>query len=223
MMTTDQPEREPLRAFIVRNASWRRFNRHARVHRAGEKLYHVYLLEDGWIARVRTDRGGAAAFTALYIAGDVIGADALSGYAVADDFIALTSVRVRQVPLTVLRADAATDASLSLALAGLLARETVFLREALFAVGRQPSEARLCTFFLQTFQRLVGAGLTDPAATSFDLPLTQADLATATGLTSVHVNRVLKRLRERGWLKFHDGTVHLLNAEALQRHAQVTS
>lgn len=222
-MTTEQPERDSLRAFIVRNARRREFDRHAHVHRAGEKLGHVYLLEDGWLARIRTDRGGSAAFTALYIAGDVIGADALSGYAVTDDLIALTGVRVKQVPLTTLQADAATDASLALDLARLLARETVFLRVALFAVGRQPSDARLCTFFLQTFQRLVAAGLTNSAATSFDLPLTQADLAIATGLTSVHVNRVLKRLREWGWLEFRDGTARLLNPEALQRHAHVAS
>jgi len=222
-MTTDQRKKGPLREFIIRNANQRHFNRQARVHRAGEKLDHVYLLEDGWLARIRTDRDGSAAFTAMYIAGDVIGADALSGYAIVDDLIALTNVRVARVPLTALRARAATDASLALDLAGLLAKETIFLREALFAVGRQPSDARLCTFFVQTFHRLVAAGLADPAATSFDLPLTQADLATATGLTSVHVSRVLRRLREWEWLQFHNGTVHLLNTEALLRHAHVAS
>lgn len=222
-MTTEEPERQPLCAFIVRNANQRTFDRHAHVHRAGEKLSHVYLLEDGWLARIRTDRDGSAAFTAMYIAGDVIGADALSGYAVTDDLIALTDARVRRVSLTGLRAEAATDASLALDLAVLLARETVLLREALFAVGRQPSDARLCTFFLQTFQRLVAAGLAHPAAASFDLPLTQADIAAATGLTSVHVNRVLKRLRDWGWLEFRDGTARLLNMEALQRHAHIAS
>ena len=172
-MIIDQPGSEPLHAFIVRHGSRREFDRHARPHRAGEKLGYVYLLEGGWLARIRTARDGIAAFTALYIPGDVVGVDALSGYPVADDLVALTSIRVVQVPLPALQAGAAADASLALDLAGLLAKETVFLREALFAVGRQPSEARLCTFFVQTFQRQVAAGLADPAATSFDLPLTQ--------------------------------------------------
>lgn len=42
---------------------------------------------------------------------------------------------------------------------------------------------------------------------SFSLPITQADLADATGLTSVHVNRVLKVLRGRGVVTAERGTI----------------
>ena len=36
-------------------------------------------------------------------------------------------------------------------------------------------------------------------------PLTQRLIADATGLTAIHVNRVIRRLREQGIVEFHDG------------------
>lgn len=56
-------------------------------------------------------------------------------------------------------------------------------------------------------------GLANGAA--FDLPLTQEQLADALGLTSVHVNRVLKRLRDEGLMELRNRTITLLNPERL--------
>jgi CRP-like cAMP-binding protein len=52
---------------------------------------------------------------------------------------------------------------------------------------------------------------------SFDLPLTQQDLGEATGLTSVHVNRVLRRLREDGLALVSRGKAEILDVAALAR------
>jgi CRP-like cAMP-binding protein len=64
--------------------------------------------------------------------------------------------------------------------------------------------------------RLVG--LADE--TGYILPLTQADLADVTGLTSVHVNRMLKKLRDEKLLTFRSGRVTIGDWERLQRLAE---
>jgi DNA-binding Lrp family transcriptional regulator len=50
----------------------------------------------------------------------------------------------------------------------------------------------------------------------FELPMTQEQLADATGLTSVHVNRVLKSLEDEGLITRRRRQVHFENWRALQ-------
>ena len=54
----------------------------------------------------------------------------------------------------------------------------------------------------------------------YDLALTQTDLAECLGLTSVHVNRVLKELREGGLVEFRGGRVTIMDLPALERAAE---
>ena len=66
--------------------------------------------------------------------------------------------------------------------------------------------------------RLGVVGLADPAG--FPLKITQTDLAECLGLTSVHVNRTLRQLREAGLGTFRDGRVEILDAAGLARTAE---
>jgi DNA-binding transcriptional regulator LsrR (DeoR family) len=66
--------------------------------------------------------------------------------------------------------------------------------------------------------RLAIVGLADE--TGYELKLTQTDLAECLGLTSVHINRTLKELREQGLLEFRGGRVSLLDLPALERVAE---
>ena len=49
----------------------------------------------------------------------------------------------------------------------------------------------------------------------FDVPLTQEDLADALGLTPVHVNRMLQRLRKERLIEFRGGTLTILDSRRL--------
>lgn len=50
----------------------------------------------------------------------------------------------------------------------------------------------------------------------YDLPLTQTDLADATGLTSVHINRTLQQLRASGLISLSGRVLRIPNFAALQ-------
>jgi CRP-like cAMP-binding protein len=53
------------------------------------------------------------------------------------------------------------------------------------------------------------------AGVAVKVPLTQRHIAEATGLTAVHVNRVIRRLREQGLVDFHDGIMVIGEPESL--------
>lgn len=76
---------------------------------------------------------------------------------------------------------------------------------------------RLAHLFCEMYVRLERIGMTN--GFTFALPLTQVDLSDATGLTAVHANRMLRQLREQGLVSFRQGTVDILDWDALRRFA----
>lgn len=190
--------------------------RRAYLHRADEPVEYAFLVTAGWFGRFRLNTGGTGAFTGLYMRGDVIGLDALFTGVLHDEVTALMDGVVLRVPLRQLSEHVAGGGALASEAVRRLAADTVFLREVLFAVGAQSSNDRMSTFIMQTYDRVVAAGLTLPGG-GFRLPLTQVQLGAVTGLTSVHVNRVLRRLRDDGMIEFQGGIVRVLDLPALRR------
>jgi len=62
------------------------------------------------------------------------------------------------------------------------------------SIGRLDAYARICVLLLDLYDRLRYRGLINRP--TFNLPLTQEQIADHLGLTLVHVNRTLRRLRE---------------------------
>lgn len=77
--------------------------------------------------------------------------------------------------------------------------------EHLVGIGRRDADARMVHFLLELGSRLMLVGLGSKAG--FECPLTQYHLADALGLSAVHVNRVLRQLRETGLVTFREGHV----------------
>jgi CRP-like cAMP-binding protein len=78
--------------------------------------------------------------------------------------------------------------------------------------------SRIAHLLCELYVRLKLVGLADDDG--YALPLTQADVADATGLTPVHVNRMLRKLRNDELLTFRNGRVTIHDWEGLQRVAE---
>ncbi len=78
-------------------------------------------------------------------------------------------------------------------------------REWIANVGRREAYGRVAHLLCELYVRLRAIGLANGKA--YGLPLTQAELADATGMTTVHVNRSLKRLREDGLIRLSKRSV----------------
>jgi CRP-like cAMP-binding protein len=72
-------------------------------------------------------------------------------------------------------------------------------REWIANVGRRDARTRIAHLLCEFSLRLKSAGLGDE--TGYELPMTQEQLADATGLTSVHVNRTIKALQKEGLIE----------------------
>ena len=84
--------------------------------------------------------------------------------------------------------------------------------------GLLSAPERIAHLFCELFLRLQAVGLTRDH--SFDLPITQAELADAFGLSSVHVNRSLQELRGDGLITSQGKTLVIKDWERLQQVAQ---
>ena len=73
---------------------------------------------------------------------------------------------------------------------------------------------RVAHLFCELHERLAMVDMVRDGA--FRFPVTQIDLAEAAGITPVHLNRVLRSLRERGLMTFRSGDVHILDSDALR-------
>jgi CRP-like cAMP-binding protein len=92
------------------------------------------------------------------------------------------------------------------------------LRERIVDQGRRDASERLAHLL---YEMLVRYRVTGSArGLSIDFPITQADLADATGMTPSHVNRVLQRFREDGLIELHNRTLTITNPPRLKSLGQ---
>jgi CRP-like cAMP-binding protein len=84
-------------------------------------------------------------------------------------------------------------------------RDEAMVVEHLVGIGRRDADARMAHFLLELGSRLALVGM--GSKEGFECPLTQYHLADTLGLSAVHVNRVLRQLRESGLVTFRDGHV----------------
>src|SRR5918994_676064 len=86
-------------------------------------------------------------------------------------------------------------------------------REWLAAMGRRSALGNMAHLFCELFVRLQAVGLVQDH--SFRFPVTQAELADAMGLSTVHVNRIAQELRGGGLIAWHGRTVTITDWQRL--------
>ena len=88
----------------------------------------------------------------------------------------------------------------------------------MLSLGRRSALSKVAHLFCELHVRLGLVGLSDD--TGYDLALTQIDLAECVGMTPVHVNRLLRDLREQGAVEFGRGRVTIGDLDLLRRIAE---
>lgn len=83
------------------------------------------------------------------------------------------------------------------------------LREWLVNVGQRSAYERMAHLFIELFYRLEVVGLA--VGMAFTLPVTQEQLADTLGLTPVHINRTLQRMREEGLIELENRRLRILD------------
>ncbi len=92
-------------------------------------------------------------------------------------------------------------------------RDEAMVVEHLVRLGSRDAYKRLAHFLLELVSRLTLVGMADRSG--YACPLTQFHLADALGLTSVHVNRTLRKLREAGLVVMREGRVEIMDLDGI--------
>ena len=95
----------------------------------------------------------------------------------------------------------------------LAATERHFLGETVASLGQRTALERVAWALLRIYQRLELVGLGENGFAS--LPLKQQDFADTLGLSLVHTNKTLAKLRRTQIARWQDGELHISNFEAL--------
>jgi len=98
-----------------------------------------------------------------------------------------------------------------------VSREEAILVEHLVGVGRRSAIERVAHFFLELGDRLQLVGMASES--HFECPFNQYLLADALGLTAIHVNRVLRQLREKELITLKQNRVEITDPVGLKKLA----
>lgn len=181
--------------------------------REGDRPDHVILMIEGWAARYKLLADGGRQITAFLIPGDFCDLHVTILGEMDHGITSLTRSKVAFVPRA--RIDALTERpSLIKAFWWATLVDSAVLRAWIVNIGRRDAAEAIGHLFCELYVRMRNVGLV--AGRRFDLPLTQEEIADALGLTPVHVNRVLQRMRSDGLISLRHGTLTLLDYARLE-------
>ena len=189
--------------------------------RSGVTLSECTLLVEGLIGRHKDLSEGQRQITELHVSGDFVDLHSFLLKRLDHQIGTLTPVRIAAFPHEVVRGITERHPHLARMLWFSTLLDASIHREKILSVGRRSALARIAHILCELYVRLEVVGLA--ADLRYRLPLTQGDLADTTGLTSVHVNRMLKELRDEGLLTFRGGEVVIQDWERLQQVAEFST
>ncbi len=183
--------------------------------RDGDRPDYCSLLISGFACRYKIAGDGARQIMSFHMAGEFIDLqNSLLG--VADHSVqALAETEAAIVPRLALRELALSRPAIGEALWIDTLIDAAIFREWVVNVGRRDSRARVAHLLCELSLRMQAAGLAD--GHRYQLPMTQEQLADAVGLTSVHVNRVLKQLADDGLISRDRRTIVIEDWQRMRR------
>lgn len=191
----------------------RHYPPHMDIVREGYAIDRIYIIESGWGCVYKILADGERQIIDFPLGGDVIG---LRGNRIPAQrtFMSLTELVVHEASAKAVFAAITGFERLIELFLGSESRHKFILAEHLTNLGHRSALARTAHLLLELGARLKYAGCAD--GESYECPLTQYDLADALGLTAIHVNRMLRELRERGLLSFQKGRVNIIDTAGLK-------
>jgi CRP-like cAMP-binding protein len=180
----------------------------------GQLRQSAYILQAGWACSFKLLPDGGRQIIAFPLPGDCVGLRSILLRTSDHSFSALTDAVATPIEEPRLRQMFTEFPRLGAAVLWATSRDEVMIVEHLVSVGRRNAIERTAHFFLELFDRLKLVGLT--SQDEFACPLNQYALADALGLSTIHVNRVLRQLREQKLMTFQGHKVVLDDPAALK-------
>ncbi|WP_296600033.1 Crp/Fnr family transcriptional regulator [Phenylobacterium sp.] len=185
--------------------------------RAGEEVDVSILLLSGVIARQKDLLDGRRQITELHVAGDFTDLHGFTLKRLDHDVVALSACSIALFPHRRIQEITEQHPHLGRVYWFLTNLDAAIHREWEVSLGRRTALERMAHLFCELQVRLKLVGLADDGG--YALPLTQGAVAECLGLTTVHVNRTLKQLKDDGVAELRRGRLAIFDLASLRRVA----
>jgi CRP-like cAMP-binding protein len=182
--------------------------------REGDRPDRSCVLVSGFAVRHKLTEGGERQIVSVHIDGDFLDLDGALLNIADHNLQTLTRCELAFIPRSAVRDLILAHPRVGMAMWIDTLIDSSIFREWVMNVGRRDGRERLAHLLCELARRLEVAGF--PINEGYQLPMTQEQLADATGLTSVHVNRVLKALSDEGLIHRTKRMVTIPNWEGLR-------
>ena len=179
----------------------------------GQSDQAAYILAEGWVCSYKLLRDGSRQVIDVQVPGDFLGLRSVLFRTADHNIEPITPVEASEVLAIDLLDAFSSTPRLATAVLWAASRDEAMVVEHLVDIGRRSALERTAHFLLEMGARLKLVGL--GTAEGYACPLSQHVLSDALGLSAVHVNRVLRELREAGLVTFHKGKVTFLDFDGL--------
>jgi CRP-like cAMP-binding protein len=176
-----------------------------------------YVLAKGWACSFKLLPDGGRQIVNFHIPGDFLGLRSVLFRTTDHSVEAVTRIEASEMLPAEVVGSFEQAPRLATSILWSASRDEAMVVEHLVNLGRRTAEERVAHFLLELHARLTLVGLAQEDG--FDCPLTQYHLADALGLSAVHVNRVLRVLREETLITFRRGRVLFDDMKSLRSMA----
>ena len=208
-----QEERRALEQAVI----WcKPFEAHKDLVSEAERSDTLLVVVSGWACRYSCVADGGRQLTALLVPGDITNLDTLLFEQVTYSVRTLTDTTIVALPRNHVLALADQYSGIARTFTSLAMGENAIAGKWLVSLGRRSAHARVAHLLCEIAIRVGGE---DGNEASFAFPLRQEQIGDLLGLTNVHVNRMIQRLRGEGLVEICDRVVKIRDVAALRYEA----
>lgn len=181
--------------------------------REGDAPDPVFVMLDGWACGYKILPDGGRQIISFLLPGDFCDVHIAILQAIDHNIMTLTKARVASLPRAEMEVLIQANANLTQAFWWSQLVDQSILRSWIASMGRRKSVERVAHLMCELYIRMRNIGLASDDECK--MPLTQLVLADALGLTPVHVNRVLRELKEAEVMELSQGSLKIIDSSKL--------
>jgi CRP-like cAMP-binding protein len=204
-------DRKTLSDTVSRSARW--FQPRQEIMSEGERPHLVHAVVEGWVVSTKQLVDGRRQIVNFLLPGDLCSTNVCLLRTADHGLSALTHARIASIGAADVEAIAAGSPRIAQAFLWNDLSVASIQREWMTSLGQRNAYERIAHLLCELFTRLGVVRMVSRGECA--LPATQNDLADATGLTPVHVNRTVQQLRQDGLISLHEKRLVVHDLERL--------
>jgi CRP-like cAMP-binding protein len=182
--------------------------------REGDRPRYVNVILDGWAQRYKQLADGRRQILSFFIAGDLCDTNVFILKAMDHSLSTVTEVNLAEISQFEFQEIIENSPRISQALWWSELVTVAIQREWTTNIGQRTAYERIAHLFCELFVRLRTVGRTE--GNSCEFPLIQSEIADATGLTQVHVNRTIQEMRRDQLIELRNKRLLVFDLERLK-------